>query len=225
MRCNPQPQHMMVLTSYRKRSLKDSVVRLRAGALLLLLVLLLVLLVAALLLLLLLVAFVAVVLLLLAAPCRQTACTAQTQCHTMVRWLTALARRASHNSLNCHRTCTVHKARWHLKTQHTTPTHKHTFLPLPLLLPLLLTAALLLVLLLVCRRPPRPPPPFVLLLLLLLVCSKSFGLSVPLCSDSLAEPPDTRRMCVGCRAVAKARLWVMATMAPPKPWRAPVCVE
>ncbi len=60
--------------------------------------------------------------------------------------------------------------------------------------------------------PPLPPP-----LLLLLLCSKSLGLSVPLCSLSLAVPPATRRMCVGCRAAAKAGLCVMATMAPLKP--------
>jgi hypothetical protein len=37
----------------------------------------------------------------------------------------------------------------------------------------------------------------------------------------LAEPPDTRRTCVGRNAAAKAGLWVMATMAPLKPCSAP----
>jgi hypothetical protein len=68
------------------------------------------------------------------------------------------------------------------------------------------------------------PLPFALLLppLLLWLCSKSLGLSAPLCSLSLALPAATRRMCVGCRAAAKAGLWVIATMAPLKPCRAPV---
>jgi hypothetical protein len=70
--------------------------------------------------------------------------------------------------------------------------------------------------------PLLPPPAALPLLLLGGLWSKSLGLSDPLCSLSLAVPPATRRMCVGLRAAAKAGLWVMATIAPLKPWRAPV---
>jgi hypothetical protein len=68
---------------------------------------------------------------------------------------------------------------------------------------------------------PLLPLPALPLLLLGGLWSKSLGLSEPLCSLSLAVPPATRRMCVGLRAAANAGLWVMATIAPLKPWSAP----
>jgi hypothetical protein len=88
-------------------------------------------------------------------------------------------------------------------------------------LPLLLAATLPLPLLLAAVALPLPLPLLLLLLLLGVLYSKSFELSAPLCSDSFADPPATRSTWVGCSAVAKAWLCVMATTAPVKFLRAP----